>query len=39
MFTNFSEDNDDEYEGLYGEEEITREIIKTKHSRIKNTEG
>ena len=42
MIQNFSDidiEDDEEYTGGSGDEEITREIIKTKYSRIKNTEG
>lgn len=41
MIQNFADIDieDDEYTGGYGEEEITREIIRTKQHRIKIAEG
>jgi hypothetical protein len=42
MIQNFSDieiEDDEEYTGGYGEEEITREIIRTKQRRIKIAEG
>jgi hypothetical protein len=40
MIQNFSDDIDDEeYIGGYGDEEITREIIRNKQHRIGNSEG
>ena len=42
MIQNFSDidiEDDEEYTGGYGDEEITREIIRTKQYRIRISEG
>ena len=42
MIQNFSDidiEDDEEYIGGYGDEEITREIIRNKQHRIGNSEG
>lgn len=43
MIQNFSDiddiEDDDEYTGGYGDEEITREIIRAKQHRIRISEG
>lgn len=42
MIQNFSDidiEDDEEYTGGYGDEEITQEIIRTKQRRVKIVEG